>query len=235
MSDPAVLSSSNFSRSQYSSYTIQDNAEAARLQILAEEEAEAALDMAEGEGEEEGEEEGKKNEEKKVDEDVVDIAEVAEAKEEAPETTLSLLAKITVIPEPLVKEMTDRVRSYDETGRQIKDDLGLMQNAYEMLIGVAYKATPVEMAGVILNNYYYFFQHNRKKEYLVKFYRENSALNVEGLDGTFGSENIANSILSSLQNIKMEIQLEPFDIDSLPPARCAAYVKCNYMLKVNNN
>lgn len=201
------------------------------MQILAEEEAEAAADEAGGEEEEE--EEGKEKEEKE--EDVKESAEGAETKEEVPETTLSLLAKITVTPEPIVKEMTDRLRGYDEAGRQIKDDLGLMQNAYEMLIGVAYKATPMEMADVMLNNYYYFFQHNRKKEYLVKFYRDDSALNVEGLDGAFGSEGIANSILSSLENIKMEMHLEPFDIDSLPPARCAAYVKCNYMLKVNTN
>jgi len=205
---------------------MQDNAEAARLQALEEEESENAADEEDEEDEEDGKDKPKIDDEgDKADGD----AEGGEMKEENPEPES---VKIIVTPEVIVKEMTEKLRGLDELGRQIKEDLSLMQNAYEMLIGFAYKATSLEMADIILTNYYYFFREDRQKDYLLKFYREDSVLNVEGLDGACGAETVVQSILSSIENITMHMQLEPFDIDKDPPARCAAYVKCNYMLKV---
>jgi hypothetical protein len=122
--------------------------------------------------------------------------------------------------------------SHQSSFSNIEEIIMNLQNEYFLLTGVDYKSSVNEIAEILLTNYFYYLVYKRKDLYFKSFYRENSILSVDCDKQIVNENKIINAIIDSLADLKIEINLDPFDFDACPPNRCNAFVKCNYFLKV---
>jgi len=200
-----------------------DNAEAARLAALAEEEGDDDEEYNDDDDEdEENMEKVKKEVEEKEKENEKEIE-----KEKAPPPPV-----IIVTSQEVLDSMNLKREAFQSSIQALEGDITELQNQFEDLTKTPYKTTSMEIAEILIINYFYILQNKRSERFLKFYYRENSSLNVDGMKNLVGADRIINAILFSFELINVRVELEPLDIDSIPPPRCNAFVKCNYFLKV---
>ena len=139
---------------------------------------------------------------------------------------------IIVTPQEVLDSMESQKTSYQSSFSNIEENIMNLQKEYFLVTGVDYKSSVNEIAEILLTNYFYYLVYKRKDLYFKTFYRENSILSVDCDKQIVNENKIIVAIIDSLADLKIEINLDPFDFDACPPNRCNAFVKCNYFLKV---
>ena len=139
-----------------------------------------------------------------------------------------------------LEKMEGLKNSIFETITLLKDSNTNLQEEYEKMYNSerSYKASSIEIAEILLTQFFYVLTEKRNDVWLRQFYREvidgvGSRLLIDCSNEIVGCESIMQALIDSFVDVDISLDLHPFEFDSNPPSHCAAFVKCNYTVRIN--